>query len=346
MNEIKTLPLFEAFEKLALPQPERNLFSSPAWQRVIDQTYGLKLFCKYVEQGGRIRSYFIYSAVHNFLEWKICVGSYCDYLDCHVSDPRHWHLFFEAIQREYPMYRIAIRNLKDETARQCGDLTLLSKEKHHEIDIRADLEELWKNTFRTFKVAYKKALGSGLRFKRCGREYLPKFYQLHLKLRKNKYRIFPQPYRFFENIWDEYMKRDQGVLLGAFDKNNNFVAAHIFLVCGTTLFYKFSASRTDALHLKPNNLLMWEGIKYAKEKNLESIDLGSSGSEQEGLIWFKRHICTPSVESDIYHLGFAPPGYKFSQKRILKAYTKLFTFPLMPDALVRWGSNFIYPFLA
>ncbi|HLF18006.1 MAG TPA: GNAT family N-acetyltransferase [Candidatus Omnitrophota bacterium] len=345
MNEIKTLPLFEAFEKLALPEAERNLFSSLSWQRVIDKTYGLKLFCKYLQQDGKVLSYFIYSAVHNFLEWKICVGSYCDYLDCHVTDPRHWKLFFEAIRQEYPMYRIAIRNLKDETARQCGDFKLLSKEKHHEIDVRADLDELWKNTFRTFKVAYKKALGH-LKFKRCTKEYLPKFYELHLKLRKNKYKIFPQPYRFFENIWEEYMEKDKGVLIGALDSRGRLLAAQIFLACGKGLFYKFSTSRQDVLHLKPNNLLMWEGIKYAKEKGLEKIDLGSSGLEQEGLIWFKRHICAPTLESDIYHLGFAPQGYKFSQKRILKVYTKFFTSPLMPDAMVRWGSNFIYPFLS
>jgi lipid II:glycine glycyltransferase (peptidoglycan interpeptide bridge formation enzyme) len=343
---MKTMPLMEALSSLELPDLQRNLFSSPDWQRVIHATYGLKQFCKYIEEEGRITSYFIYSVVHNFLEWKICVGSYCDYLDCHVSKPQHWHMFFEAIRREYPRYRIAIRNLKDESARQCSDFTLLSKEMHHEIDVRDDLEVLWQNAHRTFKVAYKRALASGLKFRRCNKADLPRFYQLHLRLRKNKYRIFPQPYRFFDNIWRQYIETDQGVLFGAFDKRQAMVAAQIYLVCGDTLYYKFSTSQPQALTLKPNNLLMWEGIKFAKERHLQTIDLGSSDESQEGLIWFKTHICKTTREHAIHHIGYAPKDYKYSRKRILKAYTKFFTMRCMPDFMVGFGSNFIYPFLA
>jgi len=344
--EIKTLPLMEALATLDLPNPERNLFSSPDWQKVINKTYRLKQYCKYIEEDGRISSYFIYSAVHNFLEWKICVGSYCDYLDCHVSKPHHWHMFFEAIRREYPRYRIAIRNLKDETARLCQDFNLLSKEMHHEIDVRDELDVLWQNTHRSFKVAYKRAVAGGLTFKRCGKSDLPKFYRLHLRLRKNKYKIFPQPYRFFDNIWRQYLERDKGVLFGAFDKSGAMVGAQIFLICGQTLFYKFSTSKQEALVHKPNNLLMWEGIKFAKERGLQTIDLGSSEVDQDGLIWFKTHICKTTIESMIHHLGFAPKDYVFSRKRILKAYTRFFTLPFIPDFMVKFGSNFIYPYLA
>src|SRR6185295_7589511 len=78
---LQTLPLFEATRRLALPGAEQNLFSSLAWQHVLQRTYGLKLFCKFIEEEGILQSYFIYSVVHNFLEWKVCVGSYCDYLD-------------------------------------------------------------------------------------------------------------------------------------------------------------------------------------------------------------------------------------------------------------------------
>lgn len=351
MSEIKTMALMEAYEKLDLPQGERNLFSSPNWQRIIHQTYGLKpyglkQFCKYIEHDGKIVSYFIYSAVHNFLEWKICVGSYCDYLDCHVSQPQHWQLFFEAIHKEYPRYRIAIRNLRDESARHCASFAPLSEEKHHTLDVRDELDVLWRDSPRSFKVAYKRALSGGLKFKRCDRSYLPEFYRLHLRLRKNKYRIFPQPYGFFNNIWRQYMDQDKGILFGAFDGRGRMVAAQIYLVCGDGLYYKFSTSRQDALQLKPNNLLIWEGIKFAKERQLSWIDLGSSETDQEGLIWFKSHILKTFKEETIHHIGFAPKDYKFSRKRILKVYTKLFTLPLMPDFMVRYGSKLIYPFLA
>jgi hypothetical protein len=344
--EIKTLPLMEAYAKLDLPDPQRNLFSSPDWQRVIHRTYGLKQFCKYIEEDGRISSYFIYSVIHNFLEWKICVGSYCDYLDCHVGKPHHWHMFFEAIRREYPHYRIAIRNLKDESARQCPDFLFLSKEMHHEIDVRDDLDVIWQNVYPGFKGAYKRALAAGLKVKRCTKADLPKFYRLHLLLRKNKHKIFPQPYRFFDIIWREYMDKDQGVLFGAFDPSGRMIGAQIYLVCGDTLYYKFSTSHLKALELRPNNLLIWEGIKFAKERRLSTIDMGSSDIMQEGLIWFKTHICRSVRVNTIHHIGYAPAEYKFSQKKILKTFTKVCTSPLMPNAVARLGSSVIYPFLA
>jgi len=340
------MPLLEAFEVLDLPDLSANLFSSKEWLTVIDKTYQIKLFVKYIEEDGKISSAIIFSVVKNFLEWKICVGSYCDYFDCHVKSTDHWHLFFESLRSDYPEYRIAIRNLKDVTVRSCSDFKLLSKERHHQLDIRDDIDSIWKNTHRTFKSACNRARNKELVIKRCDQSTLPEFYRLHLRLRKNKYKIFPQPYRFFENIWEEYIAKDKGVLLGGYDKQGKFIAAQIFLVCGDTLFYKFSTSNLRGRIFKPNNLLMWEGIKYAKERNLNYVDLGSSGYEQEGLIWFKTHICKSMTERDIHHIGFAPENYKFSQKRILKLYTKIFTMRWVPDFMVQFGSNFIYPFLA
>jgi len=344
--KVKTLPYFEAIKTLDLPEHYNNLFSSPEWLRIIHQTYHSKLFVKYIEENKRIASCITYSVVHNFLEWKICIGSYCDYFDCSVADAKHWHMFFEDLRREYPKYRIAIRNLKDLTARECPDFNLLSKELHHEIDIRDQLDVLWREAHRSFKAACARARNKGLVIKRCPKSALDQFYRLHLRLRKNKYGLFPQPYRFFENIWQQFMQKDRGILLGAYDTKNNFVAGNIYLICGDTLFYKFSTSSLDALKLKPNNLLMWEGIKFAKERGLSCFDLGSSGLEQDGLVWFKTHICKKTTQRDIHHLGFAPTNYKYSQKRILNTYTKFFTHQWMPDGMVKFGSNFIYPFLA
>src|SRR5262245_39576745 len=157
---------------------------------------------------------------------------------------------------------------------------------HHEIDLRDDLDIIWRETPATFKRAYKRAVKCGVTFSRCSLAELPQFYRLHLKLRKNKYRIFPQPYRYFENIRESSMGKGKRVVIGAYDRKGEMIAGQVFLACGKSLYYKFSASSPEALYQKPNNLLMWEGIKYAKESGLQRLDLGSSGYAQQGLIWF------------------------------------------------------------
>ncbi len=344
--QIKTDRLPEAFGRLKLPALERNLFSSPEWLSVLYKTYGLRLFIKYIEENGEITNYIIYSVVHNFLEEKICVCSYCDYFDCHVQSKEIWSNFIHELRKEFPRYRIAVRNLKDPTARECKELNVLSKEYFHEIDLTDSIEKLWQEAFNGFRGAVKQAQKLGVTVKQCSKEHLRNFYNLHLRVRKNKYGIFPQPYRFFENVWDEYMPKDKGVMLGAFDKNGRFLGANIYLICGNTLYYKFSTSLLDSLEFRPNNILVWEGIKFAKERQLKVLDMGSSGLEQDGLIWFKTHIVKPVKQYEITHLGCHPPDYVFSQKRILTVYTKFFTQKWMPDSMVEFGSSFIYPFLA
>ncbi len=344
MSLVKTLPLDEAFVLLKLPNLHRNLFSSPEWLRVIRRTYNTRIFVKYIERNAAIESYMIYSVVKNFLEWKICVCSYCDYFDCHVQSVEDWQLFWEDVKGEYPAYRIAVRNLRDDVIRNNALLNFLSKERFHILDVRDSLEGVWKKTHDSFRSAMKQAERAGVKVARCDKSMLKKFYELHLSLRKNKYRLFPQPYRFFDYIWQEYMEQGKGFLLGAFDPQGRFIGGNIYLVCGDTLYYKFNTSRLDAVKLRPNNILFWEGIKLAKELKLNFIDLGSSGCEQDGLILFKNH--TGAKMQDITHLGYAPPHYKYSRKIILKTMTQLFTAPWVPNFMVRWGSGIIYPYLA
>ncbi|MCC6758179.1 MAG: GNAT family N-acetyltransferase [Candidatus Omnitrophica bacterium] len=341
---VKTLPFLQAAKNLNLPGLDDNLFASAEWSSVIVTTYGTKIFVKYIEREGKVASYIIYSVVKNFLEWKICILSYSDYCDGHVETLEDWKAFFASLRAEYPGYRMALRNLRDPLAKQMPEFRVLSTEKFHLLDLRPELRQVWKNTHDSFRAAVKQSEKTGVVVRRCEKKELRKFYDLHLKIRKEKYKVFPQPYRFFDVIWEEMIAKGNGVLLGAYSPDGEFIGGNIYLVCGNTFYYKFNTSSLSNLKYRPNNLLFWEGIKYAKALRCHWLDLGSSGAEQKGLILFKEHTGAQAME--ITHLGFEPPGYKFSQKRILKVMTKTFTLPFVPNEMVRWGSSIIYPYLA
>lgn len=341
---VKTATFQEALKTLNLPGLHRNLFSSPEWIQSIIRTYGTRFFIKYIEENGQVVSYILYSVVKNFLEWKICISSYCDYCDGYVRSTEDWKQFFESLRADYPKYRIAVRNLRDEYARTAGVFSELSRERFHVLDVRPPIEEIRRRIQDSYKAAISQAHRKGVVVKECPRSGLKKFYELHLRIRKNKYRVFPQPFSFFENIWDLFMEQGNGFLLGAYSPEGEFIGGNIYLVCGDTLYYKFNTSSQKALDLRPNNALFWEGIQLAKRKGLSFIDLGSSGHDQTGLIRFKEHVGGQGTE--IVHLGFHPDGYKFSQKRILKVVTRVFTFPWMPNAMVKFGSKIIYHYLS
>ena len=181
MDMIKTLPLMEALKSLNLPELERNLFSSPDWLTVLDKTYDCKLFLKYIERDGRIASIVIYCVVKNFLELKICICSYCDYFDCYIERPDDWRLFFDSLREEYPQYRIAVRNLRDETALDFPEFKVLSQERFHFLDVRDPLEVIWKRTHDSFKSAVKQSQRIGVQVRKCGRPELENFFKLSPK---------------------------------------------------------------------------------------------------------------------------------------------------------------------
>jgi len=341
---VKTLPLFEALEKLNLPDMHRNLFSSPAWFRVIRTTYHPQIFMKYIEENGRVRSHVVYTVVKNFLEWKICILSYCDYCDAPVASQEDWRMIFESFRQDFPRHRIAVRTLRDDKARACGCFHELSRERFHLLDIHADVDTLWKNLDGSFRNQVRQGERRGLVCREGSLKDLWQFYLLHVNLRKVKYRIFAQPYTFFRAIWDEYMAKGNGFLLCGFGPDGKMVGGTIFLVCGDTLYYKVNTSSPSALEYRSNNVILWEGIKRAKARGLKFVDLGSSGIEQHGLVHFKDS--TGAKRFDIVHIGYHPEGYVFSQKRILKMYTRFMTMPWMPTFITRLGSHLIYPFLA
>lgn len=341
---VKTLPLNEALTLLELPGWSDNLFSSPGWLRVIARAYHAKIFIKYIERDGRVDSYVFYSVVKNFLEWKVCVLSYCDYCDAHIASAGDWQEVFEDIKKEYPGFRIVVRSLRDEVARSSGSFKELSREYFHILDIRTDIDLIWKGLKDSFRQQARQGLKRGLVVRSCSRAELRDFFSLHVKLRKHKYGIFAQPWRFFEVIWEEFIAKDQGFVLGAFDPAGKMVGGTLFLICGNTLFYKINTSSQAALEYRSNNCLLWEGIRLAKERGLEFVDLGSSGLNQSGLVAFKD--ATGGKRMEIVHIGYHPEGYVFSQKRILKVYTKLFAAPWMPDGITNLGSSLIYKYLA
>jgi hypothetical protein len=341
---VQTLPIDEALKRGILPGLGRNLFSSPEWFNVILKTYHPKMFVKFLEESGKVRSYVIYTVVKNFLEWKICVLSYCDYCDAYVVSIDDWRVFFEALCQEFPRYRIAIRSLRDDKVRDCGCFHELSRERFHLLDIHADTDTLWKKLDGSFRNQVRQGERRGLVCREGTLDDLDKFYLLHVGLRRNKYRIFAQPYRFFRTIWEEFIAKGNGFLLCGFSPDGQMIGGTIFLICGNTLYYKINTSARDTLEFRSNNVLIWEGIKRAKARGLEFVDLGSSGLEQHGLVHFKDS--TGAKRFDIIHLGYHPDGYVFSQKRILKAYTRLMTMPWVPMIVTRMGSHLIYRYLA
>ncbi len=120
---------------------------------------------------------------------------------------------------------------------------------------------------------------------------LDKFYDLHLRNRKIKFRLLPQPRKFFALIWDKFAIQNQVYLLVA-TLENEIVAGILFLKYAKVLTYKFNASNPSALMLRPNDLLLWEGIDLGQRLGCDLLDFGLTDSTDAGLARYKMKFAT------------------------------------------------------
>lgn len=73
-------------------------------------------------------------------------------------------------------------------------------------------------------------------------------------------------------------------------KNNKVIASGCFIWYGDYLHYHLGGSLTEYLNLGPNNLMMWEAIKYGKELGCKILHLGGGLTDepQDNLFRFKK----------------------------------------------------------
>jgi len=180
--------------------------------------------------------------------------------------------------------------------------------------IQVDIKK-WKES-RDWKEAYERNIRNALNYGlsvRINKNYdgISGFYLLHENLRINKFKKLPQPFRFFNAIYNEFIVKDKGFFLEAWNKDI-LIASWFILIHNHVLYYKFGASHPDYLHLRPNDLLFRSLMQYGSDNHFKTIDLGFSGATKsyEGLIRFKKK--EGGIQIPIYRIERYPKNFDFS----------------------------------
>jgi CelD/BcsL family acetyltransferase involved in cellulose biosynthesis len=112
------------------------------------------------------------------------------------------------------------------------------------------------------------------------------YFRLHCTTRKRQ-GVPPQPLAFFRTIQDRLVRGGHGCVLLA-EHDGSVAAGAVFLHFGTKAVYKFGASLFDAERLRPNNLVMWEAIRWHRDHGFTELSLGRTEPENAGLLQFKK----------------------------------------------------------
>jgi CelD/BcsL family acetyltransferase involved in cellulose biosynthesis len=175
----------------------------------------------------------------------------------------------------------------------------------HVIPIAASAEETAKGFHSSARRAIRKAEREGLSVHEANSlDDMREFYRLMVLTRK-KHGLLPQPWRFFANIHRHMIETGAGHLLLA-DFAGRPVAGDLLLRFRDQMVYKFNASDPRFLHLRPNNILLWQAIRLSAGLGCRSLDLGRCDDDNEGLRRFK--LLWGSDEKMLRYYTHTPTG--------------------------------------
>jgi Acetyltransferase (GNAT) domain len=156
----------------------------------------------------------------------------------------------------------------------------------HNIDLRDGIGVVFSRFASSVRRAIRKAERSDLNV--CSvssREAVLKFHRLHSLTRK-RLGLPALPLSYFLRVYDSIIKPGLGFVVMV-QKEARPVAAAVFFTYRKRAFYKFAASDVTFQGLRPNNLAMWQGIQSVVQRGADTLDLGATSMEGEGLRRFK-----------------------------------------------------------
>jgi CelD/BcsL family acetyltransferase involved in cellulose biosynthesis len=283
----RTEPGWDAF---AVAHPAASVFHTSAWCRVLADTYGFKPnYAAAFDDDGVIRAAVPLMLVDSWLTSRRLVGlPFSDLCTPLVADEEYGLAALQAAQSQVDELGASMLEMRGRCAFDAGALGFTNGTNflRHIIPLEADEGAMRRRLHDSAKRAIKKAEREGITVReRNDIGAMREFYRLTVMTRR-KHGLLPQPWRFFRNLHKHLFETGQGRLLLA-EHGGKVIAGDLLLRFRDELVYKFNASDPAFLHLRPNNLLLWEAMRTGGAQGCTSLDLGRCDLDNEGLRRFK-----------------------------------------------------------
>jgi len=156
----------------------------------------------------------------------------------------------------------------------------------HTLDLRIPESNIFSNIKDSTQRNIRKAQREGVTVTMSSiPDATEEFYRLNCITRK-AHGLPPQPVYFFKKIQEHVFSKGHGFIALAHHKGNT-IAGAVYFIFGKRAMYKYGASDRRYLHLRPNDLVMWDAIKWFRSQEYSSLCFGRTESDNEGLRAFK-----------------------------------------------------------
>jgi hypothetical protein len=212
----------------------------------------------------------------------------------------------------------------------------------HDIDIAQDEAVLFAALSPSNRRNIKKAVRESVAVKiDHSLESLRDFYRLHLITRK-RHGVPPQPFVFFKNVHEHVMSKGYGIVVSA-RHDKKVVAASVFFNFGTKAIFKYGASDVRYHPLRPNNLIMWEALKWYRRQGLRTLSLARTEVENIGLLKYKR--AWGGKEGTLEYFRYDIRKKAFLPRREAKDHLQKYLFARIPPGVLRLIGRLLYRYV-
>lgn len=285
-----------------------SAFHAPEWLEALRRTYGF-VPVVYTTDGSRdeLRSAIPFCAIASWLTGRRLVSlPFSDHCEPLVDGPASLSEVLDHLTSEAPRsgWRyIQLRPRGEATARSAPGFQHGEGNYHHTLDLRGDLDTLFKGIKKDNQTAIRKAERSALRHV-VGRDraFVRAYFALHVMTRSTQ-GVPPQPSAWFQNLADCLGDMlDIHLLL----EDDTPIAGMVTILFKDQLMCKYTASDR---HRDPQGLgksLLWQSIRRAKERGATSLDWGRCDPDDIGLAQYKERW--GARRSEISYLRFPAPS--------------------------------------
>jgi hypothetical protein len=337
-------PLTRAgWDELVLAHPQASFFHSASWAGVLHDTYGHTphYFC--AMKGERLSAALPVMEVNSPLTGRRGVSlPFTDECLC-LSDNSvsAQKLFREVLDfgRKRKWKYAECRGLRSFSDTTEPSLSFYG----HTLDLADGGDKIFGRFDSGVRRAIRKAEGAKIQVELSrSLDGLLTYYSLHCKTR-NKHGLPPQSLAFFRNIFHHVLAKDKGFIVVARHEDRP-IAASMFFHFDDKAIYKFGASDLAFQHLRGNNLVMWEAIKWYASRGYASLNFGRTSIANEGLRRYKLGFGTAEYKIDCFKYDFHREAFVVDRDKVFGWFNGVFR--LMPMPVSRMMGKLLYRHLS
>lgn len=274
-------------------QSSKGFYADERWLDLIQSCYGYAV-TRLEARGadGVLRGFLPVCALSSPLTGRRIVSlPFSDVCEIEAADSATAHqLIDQAVElgKKHRARYVELRAGQSPFLDERGDFVATDNYVRWRLGLAAGEESVWSGVQKPVQRQVKKSRKMGVTVRIAQqREDMDIYHHLHVGTRTGKHGMPAQPRAFFRGLWDRFGV-DGTMRVALAEYEGRTIAGMVLFAYGDTVRYAYGASDEQALHLAPNNLLMWDSIAWATSKGYQFFDMGRTARDNQGLMEFKR----------------------------------------------------------